>query len=379
MTFISTLKLGWKRVIFVLWVWGMNPYHLENYDYSLPQERIATHPVTPRDAARLLIWPPIQHKHFYDLVDELNAGDVVVVNNSKVIPARLRGIRPSRNATSPSVDVELLLLRPQGDFTTWRAFAKPARRLKENDVIHFQKNVRATVIERLGAEVIVQFNLGSNEVEAFLDEQGDVPLPPYIDRATDQSDKTEYQTVYVDNNAAGSVAAPTAGLHFTDALLDKLRNKGVAIVEVTLHVGAGTFLPVTVDDVRMHKMHREWGVITEQAATQIKSARSKGHKVIAVGTTATRLLETAAQQPNSFGAWQGETDIFITPGFEFKIVDRLITNFHLPKSTLLMLVSAFMGSIDAMQALYADAIAENYRFYSYGDACLLTRPTARVS
>lgn len=357
----------------------MNPYLIENYDYSLPKEQIATHPVSPRDAARLLMWPQLAHKHFYDLVDELNAGDLLVVNNSKVIPARLRGVRPARDATSPSVDIELLLLRPQGDFTTWRAFAKPARRLKENDIIQFKNNVIATVMKRDGAEVVVQFNLPSQDVENFLDEQGDVPLPPYIERATDQSDKTEYQTVYVDNNAAGSVAAPTAGLHFTDLLLDKLRAKGIIIVEVTLHVGAGTFLPVTVDDVREHKMHSEWGVITEQAAKQISAARLKGHKIIAVGTTATRLLETAATQEGGFGPWQGETDIFITPGFEFKIVDRLITNFHLPKSTLLMLVSAFMGSIDAMQELYTDAIAQNYRFYSYGDACLLTRPSARVS
>lgn len=352
----------------------MSIHSLDTYDYHLPNELIATHPVSPRDAARLLVWQDgtAQHKVFTDLIDYLNPGDVLVVNNSKVIPARLRGIRPARDARNGDVAVEILLHQPRESFASWTAFAKPAKRMKAGDVIHFADGVTALVKGREEAQVLIDFQMPADQVEAFLDAHGDVPLPPYIQRATDVSDKKEYQTVYVDQTAAGSVAAPTAGLHFTLELLDKLRAKGVKIVEVTLHVGAGTFLPVTVDDIRQHKMHAEWGVITPQAAQIITDAKNAGHTVFAVGTTATRLLETAASQPHGFAAWQGSTDIFITPGFQFRVVDRLITNFHLPKSTLLMLVSAFMGGVDDMQRLYAAAIAEKYRFYSYGDACLLT-------
>lgn len=351
----------------------MNDNALATYDYNLPDGLIADHPVSPRDAAKLLVWPQGEHKIFSDLADLLQPGDVLVVNSSKVIPARLRGIRPARDAQSPDVAVEVLLHRPKGDFAHWVAFAKPTKRLRDGDIIQFDKGVTATVTGREEAQILLQFNLAPEQMDGFLDEQGDVPLPPYIARATDNTDKSEYQTVYVDENAPGSVAAPTAGLHFTDALLQKLRAKGIEIVEVTLHVGAGTFLSVTVDDIREHKMHAEWGRLTESAADKIKAAKARNSRIVAVGTTATRVLETAARQPNGFASWEGETDIFITPGFKFNIVDRLVTNFHLPKSTLLMLVSAFLGGTAPMQALYAEAIARKYRFYSYGDACLLMR------
>ena len=351
----------------------MNHNALSTYDYTLPDGLIADHPLSPRDAAKLLVWPQKQHKIFSDLADLLQSGDVLVVNSSKVIPARLRGIRPKRDAQSPDVAVEVLLHRPKEDFAHWIAFAKPAKRLRDGDIIKFDKGVTATVTGRDDTQVLVHFNLKPEQVDAFLDEQGDVPLPPYIARATDNTDKSEYQTVYVDANAPGSVAAPTAGLHFTDVLLQKLRDKGVEIVEVTLHVGAGTFLSVMADDIRQHKMHAEWGSLTRDVADKIKAAKMRGGRVVAVGTTATRVLETAANQPNGFGAWEGDTDIFITPGYQFRMVDLLVTNFHLPKSTLLMLVSAFLGGVPEMRDLYAAAIENRYRFYSYGDACLLTR------
>ncbi len=350
----------------------MDIYALETYDYTLPEGRIATHPAHPRDAARLLVWPEGEARIFSDLPELLKAGDVVVVNRSKVIPARLRGVRRARTTTTPDVPVEILLHQPRGDFTQWTAFARPAKRLRPGDRLYFNDVLEAVVEGREDAHVLVRFEGTAAEVESFLERVGDIPLPPYIARATDAADKTEYQTVYA--NEKGSVAAPTAGLHFTADLLQRLKEKGVQIVEVTLHVGAGTFLPVTAEDIRQHKMHAEWGRIDAPAAAAIHQAKQAGHSVVAVGTTATRLLETAARATGSVQPWEGSTDIFITPGFDFKVVDRLITNFHLPKSTLLMLVSAFMGGVEPMRALYQTAIAQNYRFYSYGDACLLTRP-----
>jgi S-adenosylmethionine:tRNA ribosyltransferase-isomerase len=217
----------------------------------------------------------------------------------------------------------------------------------------------------------LKFPYTAQEVERLLEKYGHMPLPPYIDRADDITDKTEYQTVYA--KQAGSVAAPTAGLHFTDELLQAIKAKGVHVVEVMLHVGAGTFLPVTVDDIRQHKMHSEWGQVTQETADVIHQAKESGHRIFAVGTTATRLLESAVRETGTITAWEGSTDIFITPGFTFRVVDALITNFHLPKSTLLMLVAAFLGSVESAQQLYAQAIVKRYRFYSYGDACLLTK------
>ncbi|MDB5477789.1 MAG: S-adenosylmethionine:tRNA ribosyltransferase-isomerase [Alphaproteobacteria bacterium] len=353
-----------------------NIYDLNSYDYMLPRERIATHPVSPRDAAKLLVWEQgrAEHKIFADLADYLHEGDVLVVNNSRVIPARLHGVRPSRGGDAPPVNVEILLHRPLGDFSTWRVFARPAKRLRESDLVQFADGVTAEITGRAEEQVTLRFNLAPDAVSDFLHSHGEVPLPPYIERAADTSDAREYQTVYADDNAPGSVAAPTAGLHFTDELLTKLRAKNVTIAEVTLHVGAGTFLSVMTSDIRQHKMHAEWGEVSAATAAIIARAKETGGKIIAVGTTATRLLETAARDTGRITAWSGETDIFITPGFEFCVVDGLVTNFHLPKSTLLMLVSAFMGGVEEMQALYAAAIANAYRFYSYGDACLLTRP-----
>lgn len=351
-------------------------FSLSDYDYHLPPELVATHPVSPRDAAKLLVWPQQEHKIFRDLPDYFQSGDVLVLNTTKVIPARLRCMRPAREqrgSGGQNVAVELLLHRPQQDFAHWTAFAKPAKRLQTGDVVHFKDGVTATVTGREEAQVALRFDLSTDQVEAFLDVQGEVPLPPYLNRAEEGADKTEYQTVYAGADQAGSVAAPTAGLHFTPELLQKLQDKGVQIAHVTLHVGAGTFLPVNVDDIRAHKMHAEWGHVSAEAAAVIAAAKARGSKVTTVGTTSTRLLETAARQQGGFGAWQGETDIFLYPGSAFMIVDRLVTNFHLPKSTLLMLVAAFLGSVEAMQELYRVAIAEKYRFYSYGDACLLTR------
>jgi S-adenosylmethionine:tRNA ribosyltransferase-isomerase len=350
-------------------------YNLDSYDYQLPRDRIATHPTSPRDAAKLLVWDhsEAEHKIFAELIDYLDEGDVLVVNNSSVIPARLHGIRPARDANSPPVAVEILLHKPMEDFSSWLVFARPAKRLRAGDIIQFPENVTAEITGRSDEQVTLKFNLQPEEIFTFLQAHGEIPLPPYIERAADVTDADEYQTVYADQDAKGSVAAPTAGLHFTDDLLAKLIAKKIVIAEVTLHVGAGTFLSVMTDDIRQHKMHAEWGSVSAASAAIIQNAKDKGHKITAVGTTATRLLETAARDTGYIAPWQGETDIFITPGFEFKIVDRLVTNFHLPKSTLLMLVSAFMGGVDEMQALYRAAIAENYRFYSYGDACLLTR------
>lgn len=350
-------------------------YDLNSYDYDLPEGMIATHPASPRDSARLLApqGDGFAHRRFSDILDYLESGDVLVVNNSTVIPARLHGIRPPRDENSPPVAIEILLHQPIGHFAEWRAFARPAKRLKTDDIITFKNGVTATVTGRAEEQVTLRFNLEPKAVHGFLQEQGEVPLPPYIEREADSSDVREYQTVYADENAPGSVAAPTAGLHFTDDLLARLQEKGVILCHVTLHVGAGTFLPVMTDDIRQHKMHAEWGEVGSDTARIISEAKKAGRKIVATGTTATRLLETAARDTGTIAAWEGHTDIFITPGFQFRVVDRLITNFHLPKSTLLMLVSAFMGGIAPMQALYAAAIAENYRFYSYGDACLLTR------
>ena len=361
-------------------------YDLNSYDYNLPQGMIATHPANPRDTAKLLVWnhssssseavgqaKEPEHKIFSDLVDTLDQGDVLVVNNSSVIPARLFGVRPARDANSPPVNVEFLLHKMMDNPTEWTVFARPAKRLRENDIIQLPGDVTAIITGRIDEQVTLKFNIDVKDVFSFLQEHGHVPLPPYIEREDDQSDKREYQTVYADEQAKGSVAAPTAGLHFTDELLAKIKAKSVTICEVTLHVGAGTFLSVMTDDIRQHKMHAEWGIVTLETASIIQTAKDSGKKIMAVGTTATRLLETAARETGKIQPWQGETDIFITPGFQFNVVDKLVTNFHLPKSTLLMLVSAFIGGVPEMQALYREAIENNYRFYSYGDACLLTR------
>ena len=337
------------------------------FDFNLPPERIAHHPVTPRDAAKLLHVTPtaLQDRIVCDVADLLSPGDVVVFNNSRVIPARLfADVKGSR--------VEILLHQPiLGETSQWRAFAKPARKLKSGMQLTFAADFSAGVDGRTeDGQVILTFPYPHAKLIEKLRTHGHMPLPPYITRDDAAEDAERYQTIYA--AADGSVAAPTAGLHFTSELLEKLNARGAATAFVTLHVGAGTFQPVKVADTDEHVMHREWCEINAEAAASINAARAKGGKVIAVGTTSLRILESFAADDGTLTAHQGETGIFITPGYRFKIVDRLITNFHLPKSTLFMLVSAFAG-LERMQAAYAHAIANNYRFYSYGDASLLER------
>ncbi len=333
------------------------------FDFHLPPERIAHAPANPRESAKLLhISETLTDRVVADLPELLNAGDIMVFNNSKVIPARL--------FTQAEKRVEVLLHRKRGD-GTWQAFAKPAKKLKAGMRVAFGEGFTAEILGRTeDGQVIVRFDAEGDALKLLLELHGHVPLPPYISRDDKVEDKSDYQTVYAQHE--GSVAAPTAGLHFTQSLLEKIKARGAATAHVTLHVGAGTFQPVKVDDTAQHVMHEEWAEITKETADKINAARAAGGKVIAVGTTSLRILETVAAADGTLNAWSGDTGIFITPGYRFKIVDRLMTNFHLPKSTLFMLVSAFAG-LERMQSAYAHAIAHDYRFYSYGDACLLER------
>ena len=345
---------------------------LSDFDFDLPEGLIATRPVSPRSAARLLVaeGDAIRDLHVHDLPDLLGPGDRLVLNNTKVIPARLSGRRRRDTAQGPveaAVELTLLEPRPGGQ---WQALAKPLRKLKEGEEITFAAGLSARVTAKSQTDVTLAFNLTGDDFDAALAQAGAMPLPPYIaaKRAADARDKSDYQTVFARH--AGAVAAPTASLHFDDALLQALRDRGVDFTEVTLHVGAGTFLPVKVDDVSQHKMHAEWGAVSPAAAAEINATRAAGGRVIPVGTTALRLIESAAAEDGTMQPWQGETDIFITPGYQFRIADGLMTNFHLPKSTLMMLVSALMG-VGTIRAIYAHAIAAGYRFFSYGDASLL--------
>ena len=342
------------------------------FDFDLPPERIALEPACPRDAARMLCvtGEKIADKIVRDLPDMLRPGDLLVANDTKVIPAQLFGERDSREGGG-AVAIEATLHKDLGG-DLWRAFVRPAKRLREGDMVEFKGGLSARVVSRDGAEASLAFDTGGRNFLAALEEAGVMPLPPYIarKRPAGDEDKASYQTMFADE--AGSVAAPTAGLHFTPALVAALKAKGVAQTTITLHVGAGTFLPVSVDDTADHKMHSEWGEITEAQAAQINETRAEGGRIIAVGTTSLRLLESAAGEDGMIKPFAAETDIFITPGYRFKAVDLLMTNFHLPRSTLFMLVCAFAGT-DAMKAAYAHAIAKEYRFYSYGDACLLER------
>ncbi len=353
---------------------------VEIFDFELPRELIANQPVSPRDHSRLLDLSEegkINDRHFYELPDLLEEGDVLVYNDTKVIPARLFGARGEAL-------VELTLYRPI-DGIRWMAFINNAKRLKAGDEIKFytdkisaeNSDFSAQVIEKQGEEgVLISFNCPPQDLAAKLEQFGFMPLPPYIkrDRPSADSiwykfnDKENYQTVYAKHE--GAVAAPTAGLHFTDDVLKKLRNKGVKEVFLTLHVGAGTFLPVKTEDTKDHKMHAEYGHISEEAAAVINDAKQNGKRVKAVGTTYLRLLESAADDKSVLHPFTGETDIFITPGYKFKIIDMLVTNFHLPKSTLFMLVCAVAGTA-RMREAYAHAIKEKYRFYSYGDSSIL--------
>ena len=353
---------------------------VEAFDYDLPRELIAAQPACPRDASRLLdlsVDDRMTDRRFADLPDLFNAGDILVFNDTKVIPARLYGAR--RKAL-----VELTLYHPL-DGTRWMAFIKNSKRLKTGDVIRFytdkicaeNSDFSAQVIEKQGDDgVMVTFSCPPAQLAAKLEQYGFMPLPPYIKRNRPSADsmwykfndRENYQTVYAKHE--GAVAAPTAGLHFTPEVLQKLRAKGVREAYLTLHVGAGTFLPVKTADTKDHKMHAEYGVITPQTADLINRTKTESGRIVAVGTTSLRLLESAADSADVLHPFAGETDIFITPGYKFKIIDNLITNFHLPKSTLFMLVCAVAGT-ERMKQAYAHAIAAGYRFYSYGDSSIL--------
>ena len=354
---------------------------VDDFDFELPAELIALHPAEPRDAARMLVvrpGEPFADRHVTDLLDLLQPGDVLVINDTKVLPAELVGTR-IRGEHRASVSFNL---HKRVDACTWLAFARPAKRLKAGDRLSFgQETDNACLLGTLdatvaaveeGGQVTLKFDLSG----AFLDESikafGAMPLPPYIGlkRGIEERDKTDYQTVYA--TVDGALAAPTPGLHFTEDLLQRLAGMGVGIERVTLHVGAGTFLPVKVEDTADHIMHAEWGEITEATVERLLAAKARGGRIVAVGTTSLRLLESAARATGELRPFSGETDIFITPGFRFRVVDVLMTNFHLPRSTLFMLVCAFAG-FDTMRAAYRHAIENRYRFYSYGDASLLFR------
>lgn len=339
---------------------------LSDFDFALPEELIATRPAKPRSSARLLVveGDAMRDLVVRDLVDLFRPGDRLVLNNTRVIPARLFGTR-ARGETVAKIEVTLLEPWAQG----WRALAKPLRKVLVGEVIRFSDALSATVADKTETDMVLAFNLTGTDFDAALAEAGQMPLPPYIaaKRPADDQDRTDYQTVFARH--LGAVAAPTASLHFEPWLLDTLRDKGVEFTEVTLHVGAGTFLPVKVEDVTTHKMHAEWGEVTAAAAGEINATKAEGGRVIPVGTTALRLIESAAVS-GVVEPWRGPTDIFIYPGYKFRVTDALMTNFHLPKSTLLLLVSALMGA-DRMRAVYAHALAEKYRFFSYGDASLL--------
>lgn len=335
-----------------------------DFYYDLPQELIAQTPVEPRDSSRLLVYDrkqkSITHKHFYDIVDYLHAGDVLVVNNTKVLPARIYGTKIPTGGR-----VEFLLLK-RLDLTHWEVILKPGRIAKPGAEFRFSDDLTATV-ESVGEDGsrIVEFHF-DGVFEDILSRVGEMPLPPYIKEKL--TDKTRYNTVY--SKIDGSAAAPTAGLHFTKELIDKLKAKGVIFVEVLLHVGLGTFRPVKVDDVTKHHMHSEFYSVSDEAANEINAAKAEGRRVICVGTTSVRTLESAADRPGHIVAGSGNTDIFIYPPYKYKMVDALITNFHLPESTLIMLVSALCSREEILE-VYKVAVEERYRFFSFGDAMFI--------
>ncbi|MBX3598603.1 MAG: tRNA preQ1(34) S-adenosylmethionine ribosyltransferase-isomerase QueA [Rhizobiaceae bacterium] len=350
------------------------------FDFELPEDRIALRPAEPRDASRLLVSKPGQaplDAVFSDLPEFLEPGDVLVFNDTKVIPAQLRGVRHRGEATA-HIDATLhMRLSPD----SWLAFARPGKRLAVGDRVQFghDSNVcfmgtlNATVAEkRESGEVRLDFELSGAALDEALHTVGHIPLPPYIAarRPEDVRDRADYQTIYADEE--GAVAAPTAGLHFTQNLFERLNARGVERCFVTLHVGAGTFLPVKADDTDDHHMHSETGRVSGEVAEKLNRAHAEGRRIVAVGTTSLRLLESAAREDGNLAEWAGSTDIFITPGYRFKTADALITNFHLPRSTLFMLVSAFAG-MERMRTAYEHAIESGYRFYSYGDGSLLFR------
>ncbi len=353
------------------------------FDFVLPADRIALRPMTPRDAARLLVVhpgpPPRLADHVVgELPSLLRPADQIVVNDTKVIPTRLHGRRLGRAGTEPKIEATL---HRRLDGSRWLAFVRPARKLVLGDIIRFGEEGRVCFLGQLDAtveakgetgEVTLAFAFHGPVLDQAIEERGDMPLPPYIAarRDADERDRGDYQTIFA--RTEGAVAAPTAGLHFTDALVTALRSRGIAVHRVTLHVGAGTFLPVKAGDTADHRMQAEWGQVTTETAEALNAARAAGGRVVAVGSTSLRILESATGDNGRIGSFSGETSLFITPGYRFRAVDVLMTNFHLPRSTLFMLVSAFAG-LKVMHTAYAHAILEGYRFYSYGDGCLLFR------
>jgi S-adenosylmethionine:tRNA ribosyltransferase-isomerase len=353
------------------------------FDFELPPDRIALRPVAPRDAARLLAIRPTVPPRFEDHVVSglpglLRAGDQIVVNDTRVVPARLSGRRIGRSGTEPRIEATL---HRRIDGARWRAFVRPAKRLAVGDIVRFGEEGRVCFLGQLdatvesfgeGGEVTLAFAFHGPVLDQAIGERGDMPLPPYIAarRPIDGQDRDDYQTMFA--HPEGAVAAPTAGLHFTEALMASLAARGITVHRVTLHVGAGTFLPVKADDTADHRMYAEWGAVSAQTAESLNAAHAAGGRVVAVGSTSLRLLESAADPNGRLEPFCGETELFITPGYRFRAVDVMMTNFHLPRSTLFMLVSAFAG-LETMHAAYAHAIRSGYRFYSYGDACLLFR------
>jgi len=347
------------------------------FDFDLPDDRIALRPAAPRDAARLLVVHPcgsVEDRIVRELPELLRPGDALVFNDTRVIPAALEGVR-RRGELEARVSVTLI---ERLDQSRWQALARPAKRLKEGDRLHFGHDASMCLAGALDAtvqargeegEVTLAFDLAGADLDAAIASVGRMPLPPYIAgrREPEDTDRRDYQTIYAAHD--GAVAAPTAGLHFTPELMRALEARGITRHFVTLHVGAGTFLPVKAEDTSGHKMHAEWGEVSSATAGALNAARAAGGRIVAVGTTSLRLLESAATL-GEVKPFRGPTDIFITPGYRFRAVDVLMTNFHLPRSTLFMLVAAFSG-LDAMKAAYAHAVASGYRFYSYGDACLL--------
>lgn len=335
---------------------------VSDFDFELPEEVIALRPVVPRDAAKMVVVKPegVSDESVLDLADHLTDKDILVFNDTKVLPVRLSG-------TIGEGKVEATLLKPLSD-NKWTALCKPGKRFKPGTKVDFDGLSAEVISKHLDGEITLQFH-DNNLLEA-IENKGKMPLPPYIakKRAVDRQDSDDYQTVYAQKQ--GAIAAPTAGLHFTDRVLETLKSRGINFAFLTLHVGAGTFLPIKVSDTENHTMHSEWGEISKEVAEQINAAKKNGGRVVAVGTTSLRLLESAADKEGNIQPFKGETDIFITPGYKFKAVDMLMTNFHLPASTLFMLVSAFAGLAE-MKAAYKHAIESDYRFYSYGDSCLL--------
>jgi S-adenosylmethionine:tRNA ribosyltransferase-isomerase len=342
------------------------------FDFELPDELIAQRPVEPRDFARLLVvGESFQDKRFFDLPELLMPGDVVVLNDTRVIPGRLAGVRQAERGTAK---VEVTLLKEVADDRgrhQWSALARPAKRLRQGDMLRFGDAISAEVLGReQGGEVRLAVSLARDDLMAALATHGQMPIPPYLGRPADARDKDDYQTVFAQR--PGAVAAPTASLHVTDDLMARLEARDISLARVTLHVGAGTFRPVVATDTDSHEMEAEWGEVSAATASFINQRKTAGARIVALGTTSLRLLESATRDDGTIAPFAAGTDLFITPGYRFKAVDALITNFHLPKSTLFMLVCAFSGRERILDA-YAHAMESGYRFYSYGDACLLTR------